>query len=163
MEKIINFIASGFGISYIPVIFFKRDGKFKGCGLAGTILAFLIYPYLIPQNYYNRLIFIIFISLFSIIISSYAFKKEGEKDNPLIVIDEITGYFTGFLFIEKNLKNAIILFIFFRIFDTIKPFPIKDLEKIKHNGISIVIDDIFAGIYAGISCLIINLIKQSML
>lgn len=157
MAKIIDLIASGFGISYIPVILFKREGKFKGCGFAGTSMALIIYPYVIPQNHLSRLIVTLAIILFAIIISSYAFKsQDGEKDNPLIVIDEIAGYFTGFLFVEKQLSNAILLFILFRIFDSIKPFPIKKLEMITHRGLSIVIDDIVAGIYAGISLWLIE-------
>ncbi|MCX7905563.1 MAG: hypothetical protein N2446_02550 [Elusimicrobiales bacterium] len=90
MEKIINFIASGFGISYLPIIIFKRKGKFKGCGLFGTSFAFSIYQYVIPENSVLKIILIILIISFSILISEKAFNQS--KDNPLIVIDEIAGY-----------------------------------------------------------------------
>lgn len=150
MEKIINLIASGFGIAYIPVYLFKRKGKFKGCGFFGTIFALLTYDYLIPQNFKIRIIIIIIYLILSVFISQMAFKDNQEKDNPLIVIDEIVGYFSGFIFIEKDFKSALILFVLFRLFDTTKPFPIKKLENIKNKGLSIVIDDLVAGLYAGV-------------
>ncbi|MGC8867874.1 MAG: phosphatidylglycerophosphatase A family protein [Elusimicrobiales bacterium] len=160
MEKIINFIASGFFISYLPVFIFKKKGRFKGCGFMGSLLAFVLYPYLIPERYAKRVIFIISFLLFSIWVSENAFSKEKEKDNPLIVIDEICGYFFGFFFIAKDIFNAVILFIFFRIFDTIKPFPIKRVEKIKMKGLAIVFDDIIAATYAGVIILALHLIKM---
>lgn len=150
MEKIINIIATGFGIAYIPLILFKREGKFKGCGFFGTLFALLTYKYFIPHDYKVRLIMVVIYIVLALFISEKAFKNDNEKDNPLIVIDEIVGYFCGFIFIEKNLKDAIILFIFFRLFDTIKPFPIKEIEKINSKGLSIVLDDFIAGLYAGI-------------
>lgn len=153
MKTIINFIASGLYISYIPNYFSKTKTKYRGCGLFGTIIAFIFLPILPEKNFVP---FILFFLIFSIYISHKAFNKD-EKDNPLIVIDEITGYWFGFIFIEISLINSIVLFILFRIFDTIKPYPIKKLENIKYRGLSIVIDDIIASIY---SVLILMLFKK---
>jgi phosphatidylglycerophosphatase A len=148
-KKLINFIATGFYISYIPNFFFKKKGKFRGCGFFGTVLAFIFW-WVVPQKFLDFSIFSFIVILLSIIIANFSFEDDGEKDNPLIVIDEIAGYFFSFIFVEKNLKNAALLFIFFRIFDTLKPFPIKKLENIRHRGFSIVADDLIAGLYASI-------------
>lgn len=153
-KTIINFIASGFYISHIPNRFFKKKGKFRGCGLFGTLAAFPFF-YILPQKHILFVIFLILFSLFSVYISHNAFEP-SEKDNPLIVIDEVCGYFWGFLFVEANLKNALIIFVLFRIFDTIKPWPIKKAESFSHRGAAIVIDDIIAGIYSSILTFIIN-------
>jgi len=153
-KRIINFIASGFYISYLPDFFSKEKGKFRGCGFWGTIVGFLFYPFL-PENKIIFLIFLLLFILLSIRISGIAFENET-KDNPLIVIDEIAGYFTGAFIVGKNLKNAILIFIFFRIFDTLKPWPIKKLEEIKNKGLAIVIDDIIAGAYSGGITYLIN-------
>jgi phosphatidylglycerophosphatase A len=40
-------------------------------------------------------------------------------------------------------------FFLFRIFDIIKPFPIKKAEKL-HGGLGIMIDDLVAGVYAAL-------------
>ena len=159
-KKLINLIASGFYISYIPYLLVKRNDKLKGCGFAGTTLAFCFW-WSIPREFINFLLFSVVFIFFAIIISEKAFEKDIEKDNPLIVIDEIAGYFFSFIFVEKNLKNAIILFIIFRVFDTLKPFPIKKLENIKQRGISIFIDDIVAGFYTSIVAWLINRIFLS--
>lgn len=153
-KTIINFIASGFYISHIPDSFFQRKGKFRGCGLFGTLLAFPFF-YILPQNYILFIIFLILFSFFSIYIAHNAFEPT-EKDNPLIVIDEICGYFWGFLIVPLDFKNALIVLVLFRIFDTIKPWPIKKAESIPLRGAAIVIDDIIAGIYSSILTFIIN-------
>jgi phosphatidylglycerophosphatase A len=154
-KKLINFIATGFYISYIPNFFSQKKGKFRGCGFFGTLLAFMFW-WVVPQKFLDFLIFSFIFILLSIIIANFSFEDDGEKDNPLIVIDEIAGYFFSFILVEKNFKNAILLFIFFRIFDTLKPFPIKKLENIKHRGTSIVIDDLVAGLYASIIVFLIQ-------
>jgi len=153
-KKLINFIATGFYISYIPNFFSQKKGKFRGCGFFGTLLAFMFW-WVVPQKFLDFSIFSFIVILLSIIIADFSFDDE-EKDNPLIVIDEIAGYFFSFILVEKNFKNAILLFIFFRIFDTLKPFPIKKLENIKHRGTSIVIDDLVAGLYASIIVFLIQ-------
>jgi len=153
-KKLINFIASGFYISYIADYLSFKKGKFRGCGFLGTILAVFFYPFL-PETKLGFIIFLIIFIFFSIYISENAF-EDNIKDNPLIVIDEIAGYFTASFLVEKNIKNAFFVFIFFRLFDTIKPYPIKKLESIEKRGISIVIDDIVAGIYAGGLTYLIN-------
>jgi phosphatidylglycerophosphatase A len=38
-------------------------------------------------------------------------------------------------------------FILFRVFDILKPYPIKQAEKLR-GGLGIVMDDLVAGIYA---------------
>jgi phosphatidylglycerophosphatase A len=157
-EKIINFIASGFYISYIPDHFSKKKGKFRGCGLFGTILAFALYP-LLPERRIYLLITLILFTALSIYISDKAYRTENSKDNPLIVIDEICGYWTGFLFLDRRFVTAIILFIFFRFFDTVKPYPIKKLENISNRGIAIVMDDIAAAFYAALlTCITVKTI-----
>ena len=39
-------------------------------------------------------------------------------------------------------------FIFFRIFDIAKPFPVSWFDQRIHGGIGIMMDDVIAGIYA---------------
>ncbi len=146
-KRIINFIASGLGISYIPLYLFKREGKYKGCGFFGTILALIFLPFVPIKNIY----FVFIFTLFSVYISHKAFKETDEKDNPLIVIDEICGLWWCFLFFEKNIFNSVLLFVLFRIFDTVKIWPIKKIENIKYKGLAIVLDDVVSAWYASFS------------
>jgi phosphatidylglycerophosphatase A len=43
---------------------------------------------------------------------------------------------------------AVLAFIFFRIFDIWKPFPISYFDKNFKNGFGIVLDDLIAGVLA---------------
>ena len=49
-------------------------------------------------------------------------------------------------FLPKTCLNWGIAFLIFRLFDIIKPFPIKNIEKLK-GGWGIMTDDVIAGIY----------------
>jgi phosphatidylglycerophosphatase A len=40
-------------------------------------------------------------------------------------------------------------FVLFRLFDIVKPWPIRDLDHGIGGGLGIMLDDIVAGVYAG--------------
>lgn len=79
----------------------------------------------------------------------------GNSDPSEAVVDELMGQFITFLFIPFGLSWPFILagFLFFRLFDIWKPYPIDDLQVLP-GGLGICADDIVAGVYAGI-CLAI--------
>jgi len=68
-------------------------------------------------------------------------------DPPAIVIDEVAGFLLAVFFLPTSWSVICLGFIFFRLFDIIKPFPIKQAERM-YGGIGIVMDDILAGLYA---------------
>lgn len=73
--------------------------------------------------------------------------QNAVKDPSFVVLDEITGIFITFLFIPLTFKTVLIGFVLFRIFDILKPFPLRHLEKLP--GFSgILLDDLGAGLYA---------------
>ena len=87
-----------------------------------------------------------------ILINSYQ-KKEGKKDHSEIIIDEFLGVYTIFFFKDyfiyiDTFFFILISFIFFRIFDILKPFPINLIDRRFKNAFGIIIDDILAGIYS---------------
>jgi len=129
-------------------------------GTMGTIAAAVIFfvCLLLFPNIGNP----IFISILSLILfilgvwaSNLALKLKifGEtKDPGKIVIDEFVGYYVAIINVPLStpsiaLQSMIIAFIWFRVFDILKPPPIKQFEKMK-NGIGIMIDDVIAGIMA---------------
>jgi phosphatidylglycerophosphatase A len=74
----------------------------------------------------------------------------GEKDSGHIVIDEFAGFLVSAFYIPHSYGYLIAAFLLFRIFDILKPFPIRRLEKNLKGGFGIVADDIAAGLYANI-------------
>ncbi len=72
----------------------------------------------------------------------------GVHDHGAIVWDEIVGFLITMVWFEPTLINIIIGFALFRLFDIVKPWPIKLLDKHVHGGFGIMIDDVLAGVFA---------------
>ncbi|MFA5794538.1 MAG: phosphatidylglycerophosphatase A [Candidatus Brocadiia bacterium] len=89
----------------------------------------------------------------SFLLEPWAQRYFNQSDPRAFIIDEWAGYFVSMLFLPAGFYYAIIGFCAFRVFDIVKPFPIKRLEKIRGG---IVWDDLLAGVYAN---LLIQLMK----
>ena len=72
-----------------------------------------------------------------------------QHDPQTVVIDEVCGMILSLFLIRPTGFALLIGFICFRIFDVIKPVPLRWLERFP-NGFGIVLDDLGAGIYANI-------------
>ncbi|HBG45504.1 MAG TPA: phosphatidylglycerophosphatase A [Deltaproteobacteria bacterium] len=87
----------------------------------------------------------------SIAVSSEASRIQGTHDHPSIVADEISGYLVGIILLPFTAINAILVFILFRFFDILKPYPVSWLDRRLKGGTGIVLDDLAAGVYANIA------------
>ncbi len=147
-DRLTLFLATGFFISLIPE---KRPGfrKFTGAGFLGTALAFLLMP-LLPESGPFYGVFLAAFLFFSVKIAGRAARIYGTHDDPRIVIDEIAGYWIAAAFMERTIFSLTSAFIFFRILDTLKPWPIKKLEAGLAGGFGIVCDDALAGVEANL-------------
>lgn len=74
----------------------------------------------------------------------------GQKDSPKIVIDEVVGYLITMAFLPCTLTTLAAGFLFFRVFDIIKPPPAGAINRRMRGGVAVVLDDVAAGIYANI-------------
>ena len=70
------------------------------------------------------------------------------KDPGLVVIDEIAGMLVTMIAAPAAPMIMILGFILFRIFDILKPFPIRLIDQRIHGGLGIMLDDIVAGLYS---------------
>lgn len=145
-----KFIASGFYSGHAS----------KAPGTCGTFVAalliylvFLCFPTAITiPNLAVLAIVTTFVGIWScnVVLDNniYPLKASSHKADPQqIVIDEFAGYYFSIIFLTPTLSSFIIAFIFFRIFDILKPPPIKQLESLP-RGYGIMADDILAGIFA---------------
>jgi len=71
----------------------------------------------------------------------------GSKDPQFVVIDEVAGQLISLIAVPLAWKTFLAGFILFRIFDIVKPPPVRQLERLP-EGAGIVLDDVAAGIYA---------------
>jgi phosphatidylglycerophosphatase A len=152
-----------------PIHFFATLG---GIGLSplapGTVgsifgwIIFIVISHYIGIDMVGALIGLIVV--LAIVISGEASKELIEKDHKSIVIDELAGiwlamypvFFISTTQYERSLY-AILVLIFFRIFDIFKPYPISLIDQNFKNGFGIVFDDLVAGIYAAIFASFITL------
>lgn len=77
-------------------------------------------------------------------------RRLGEHDHPGIVWDEIGGYFLLMLVAPAGWGWALAGFVVFRVFDVLKPWPIRDIDHRMTGGAGIMLDDALAGVYAAI-------------
>jgi len=71
----------------------------------------------------------------------------GTKDPQFVVIDEVAGQLVALIAVPLAWKSFLVGFILFRIFDIVKPPPVRQLEALP-EGAGIVLDDVAAGFYA---------------
>lgn len=127
-------------------------------GTWGTIPAWLIAWFLLKGD--PTLIWgaAIITTLLAIAISSLAEPMLGH-DSRKIVIDEWAGMFVALLFVPYSLEMYAATFVAFRVFDVLKLWPARQLEKLP-GGLGITADDIAAGIHAIIFVQIVIYVAQ---
>jgi phosphatidylglycerophosphatase A len=74
-------------------------------------------------------------------------RGSGIKDPQFVVIDEVAGQLVALIAVPLAWKSFLAGFILFRVFDIVKPPPVRQLEAIP-EGAGIVLDDVAAGLYA---------------
>jgi len=118
-------------------------------GTFGT-LAGLVFMVVFKPSFPAHLALTVFFIIIGIIASWHFEKLSGEKDPKHIVIDEFAGYLVSLLYLPMNWKYMIAAFILFRVFDIIKPPPIKKMETMFKGGFGVMADDIGAAIYTNL-------------
>ncbi len=72
------------------------------------------------------------------------------KDPSCVVVDEVAGQFLTLAFAPADLLLYGAGFALFRLFDISKPWPVSWADREVPGGLGIMLDDIFAGIYAAL-------------
>ncbi|MFH0809591.1 MAG: phosphatidylglycerophosphatase A [Pseudomonadota bacterium] len=135
----VNFLASGAFLGYIPV----APGTF------GTLAGIPLYLALSWLHPVAGVLGTLAVAGLAVPIAGAAERLLGFKDPGFIVIDEIAGFLTAMLLIAPSVGTVAVGFALFRVFDILKPPPVRRMESLG-GGLGIVADDIAAGIYANI-------------
>ena len=137
-KAFVRIISTFFYVGYLPLI----PGTFGS--FAGLILF-----YFIQDNPVHLVLGFIIVTVTGFFICGPAENLMQKKDPPCIVIDEVSGMLLSLLFIPYDLKLMILGFFIFRLLDTLKPFPVSRLERLR-GGLGIMSDDLMAGLYTNI-------------
>jgi len=145
--------SSCFYIGFIP----KASGTF---GSMFALLFFLIKGF----EKLEVLMGAVVVSFILGIITSKVMMKKYGDDPSVVVIDEVVGMWITLLVfsllsgLEISLFYLIISFFAFRFFDIIKTQPAKYFDRLD-TAFGVMMDDVIAGIYAGIVVYLISLTK----
>jgi len=135
--KIALILATWFGIGLVPLV----PGTF------GTLAAV---PLILLLNYLGEwygVFALVVITIVAIRVSDRTQELLGRTDPSAVVIDEVAGFLATMLLFPPSLVNVGLGFILFRFFDIVKPWPVRQTERLK-GGFGIVVDDLLAGVYA---------------
>ena len=136
-DRAVLFVATGFYIGTVPV----------APGTLGSLIGLPLCLLLSRLTFLQSVMIILVFILFAVGIASAAEKILKQKDPGQIVIDEIAVLLVTFAGLPFNLKTALAGFVIFRVFDILKPFPIRILDQRIGGGSGVVLDDVVAGIY----------------
>lgn len=138
---------SGFGVGYFPF----------ASGTAGSAATL---PVAFGLAYYFGTLGLILTAVLTFLIgvlASSEILKYTKHDPSLIIIDEVVGQLITLAFagsiLYKNLNTFgvyLAAFFLFRLFDVLKPQPAKWADQKVLNAWGVMLDDVFAGIYAGL-------------
>lgn len=136
----VHLLALGLGTGLTP----------KLPGTAGTLIGVLIYLPLqhLAWPYYISAVLAFF--LIGIWLCGKSAALLGVHDHPGIVWDEITGYLAAMILAPPGWLWIGLGFVLFRLFDILKPWPIRWLDKQVKGGLGIMADDLLAAVFSWI-------------
>ncbi len=134
----IHWLAFGFGSGLAPV----APGTF------GTLVGipFFIAMAGLPLPLFLALTLLLFVV--GVWICDRSSAALGVHDHPGIVWDEIVGYLVTMIAAPLQWQWLLIGFLLFRLFDILKPWPIRWLDRRVGGGFGIMVDDLLAGIFS---------------
>lgn len=134
----VDFLALGFGSGLLPF----------APGTAGTVAAIPVYLLLQPLAAPYYIAIVVLLALAGIAICGQAARHLGVHDHPGIVWDEIVGYLVTMAFAPPGWLWIGLGFVLFRLFDIVKPWPIRWCDRQVGGGLGIMLDDLLAGVFS---------------
>jgi phosphatidylglycerophosphatase A len=119
-------------------------------GTAGTVFAWATYP-LLRLAYTTDLNFSLFLVLmfvFGVWCCHVTGKHLGVVDHGSIVWDEIVPFWAVLMMVPDHIVWQLAAFLWFWIFDIIKPPPAAWFDRRVKNGFGVMMDDVVAAGYA---------------
>ena len=145
---LVRCVATGFGAGFLPL----APGTWGS--LVAVVFVILLYQVSAPYGWYVHLVVTILLFPLAWWTAGRVARENEDPDPNVVVIDEIFGQCLCLLWVPVISFYWILGFALFRFFDILKPFPAKQSESLP-GGLGIVMDDLVAGLYAGLLLLLI--------
>ena len=141
-----HFVALGFGAGMSP----------WAPGTVGTLLAIPLGDWLnVVTSDAGYLVAVAALALVGAWASDRTGRDLGVADHGGIVIDEIVAMLLVMFFVGTDLRRVALGFLLFRLFDIVKPPPIRALDARMKNGVGVMLDDLVAAALALVSFAVI--------
>ncbi len=137
-ERLAFLFATWFGLGTLP----KMPGTWGSLGA----LPFAWALWQLPLAF-AWIVFAVFLFI-AVWASGVVDQAKGGHDNQNIVVDEVAGIFLTTSVAGDSLLHFALAFIFFRLFDIWKPWPVRWLDRRVGGGLGVVVDDLAAAVYA---------------
>jgi phosphatidylglycerophosphatase A len=133
-----HILAFGFGIGLIPF----APGTF------GTLLAFPLHAWLRP-SVGDQAFAVLVVVLFGLGVwaCQVTGKRLGVHDHGGMVWDETVAFLIVLYFTPASPIWQAFAFLLFRLFDIVKPMPIRYFDRTIRNGLGVMFDDLLAAFY----------------
>ncbi len=142
-------LGTGFGVSFLPYV----------PGTWGTLLAVPLAIVTLPWPRELAACFWIVATMIAIWAADHLSRVLDEADSSYIISDEVVGFGLASFWVVLDPMSLAAAFVFFRLFDMIKPPPIRSIDRWSKNatirlpfqrGFGIVVDDLVAGLFAAL-------------
>ena len=134
----LHLLSLGFGSGLMPV----APGTF------GTLVAIPFYLLIAQLELPYYLAFILLAFGLGVYLCQYTSATLGVHDHSGIVWDEFVGFWITMIAVPVTWQWIVGGFVLFRLFDIVKPWPVKIVDKRMTGGFGIMFDDVLAGLYA---------------
>ena len=133
-------VALGFGAGAAP----------RAPGTAGTLVALPLFALGLQLPWAWHTGAVVAAAGFGVWLCGRAERLLGVEDHPAIVWDEVAGYWITLLLAPFGLVWWALGFVLFRFLDIVKPGPIGWLNREVAGGWGVMVDDLAAGLVAGL-------------
>ena len=134
----LHWIATGFGSGLSPI----------APGTAGSIAAIPFYLCLMKLPPIGYAIIVVMAFFLGVWATQNATRAIGIDDHGGLVWDEFVGMWITLFITPPGWIWIFLGFCVFRLFDILKPWPIRTIDRHLQGGWGIMLDDVLAGIFA---------------
>lgn len=146
-----GFLAFGFGSGLSP----------KAPGTVGTLAAMPFAVLLVQLPLWIGLAVIAIAFMVGVYLCTVTGRALGVHDHGGIVWDEFVSLWLVLVLIPFHWGWWLAAFVLFRLFDILKPWPIRWLDRHIGGGLGVMIDDVLAAVYALVPLLLASWWFQS--
>jgi phosphatidylglycerophosphatase A len=140
MTDPVNLLAFGLGTGLSPF----------APGSVGSLLGVALAWFTLDLDFTLQVGVAVFLTISGVWICGESARRIGVHDHGGIVWDEIAGMYITLLVAPPTITAWVLAYLLFRVFDIVKPWPIRELDHSIDGGLGIMLDDLAAALYAAI-------------